>query len=130
MNDGKDVLDVGAEPFAVGGVFVEHRLRVERRDVVELLQDGVFDLVENKAEFLFQEARLQQVAGAEADPPDLVGIGRADAPPGGTEPIIAALVLFELVEDRMPRHDQVGAIGDDQMVDADAARLHLLHLFQ
>ena len=87
-------------------------------------------LVEDKAEFLFQEARLQQVAGAEANPPDLVGIGRADAAPGGAEPIIAALLLFELVEDRMPRHDQVGAVRDDQPVDADAPRLHLLHLFQ
>ena len=120
MDDGKDVLDVGAEPLAVSRVLVEHGLGVERWHVVELLEDGVFDLVENEPELLLQKARLQQVACAEADAPDLVGISRADAAPGGPEPIIAALLLLELVEDRMPRHDQVGTIGDHQMVDADA----------
>src|SRR5260370_42479867 len=30
----------------------------------------------------------------------------------------------------MPGHDQVSAIRDDQPIDADAARLHLLHLFE
>src|SRR5207302_8506350 len=62
--------------------------------------------------------------------PYVIRVGRPDAAPGGAEPVIAALLLFELVEDRMPGHDQMRAIGDDQLVDADAARLHLLHLLE
>src|SRR5205823_10991935 len=130
VDDRKDVLDVRAEPLAIRRVLVEHGPRIERGHVIELLQNRVLDLVEDEAEFLFQEARLQQVAGAEADAPDLIRVGGTDAAPGGAEPVIAALLLFELVEDRMPGHDQVSAIGDDQPVDADAARLHLLHLFE
>src|SRR5258708_7007328 len=112
MDDRKDVLDVRAEPLPVPRVLVEDGLRVERRNVVELLQDRVFDLVENEPELLLQEPRLQKVACPKADAPDLIGIGGADAAPGGAEAIIATLLLFELIEDRMPGHDQVGAIGD------------------
>src|SRR5207302_8158107 len=130
VDDRKDVLDVWPEPLAVCRVLVEHGLRVERRHVVELLQDRVLDFVEDEAKLLLQEAWLQQVADAKADTPDFIRVGRPDAAPGGAEPVIAALLLFELVEDRMPGHDQMRAIGDDQLGDADAARLHLLHLLE
>src|SRR3989440_2322774 len=119
-----------AEPLPIGGVLGKHRLRVEWWHVVELLQDRILDLAQDEAELLLQEARLQQITGAEADAPDFVGIGGPDATPGRAQAIIAALLLLQLVEDRVPRHDQVGAVGDDKPVDADAARADLLHLFE
>src|SRR5260370_39476677 len=120
VNDRKDVLDVRAEPLPVPRVLVEDGLRVERRNVVELLKDRVFDLVENEAELLLQEPRLQKVAGTEADAPDLIGVGGAGAAPGGDEPNIATLLFFALVEDRMPGHDQMRPIGGYQLVDTDS----------
>ena len=48
MDDGKNVFDVGAEALAVGGIFVENRLALERRDVIELLEDGILDLAEDE----------------------------------------------------------------------------------
>ena len=130
LNDRKDVLDVGAEPLAVPGVLLEDGLRVERRHVVELLQDRVLDLVEDEAQLLLQEAWLLEVAGAKADSPNLVGVGGTDASPGSAEPVIAALLLLELVQHRMPGHDHVGTVRNDQPVGADPPRLHLGHLFE
>ena len=89
--------------------------------MVELLQDRILDLAQHESELLLQEARFQQITGAEANAPDLVGIRGTDAAPGRAQAIIAALLLLQLVEDRVPRHDQMGAVGNDEPVDTDAA---------
>src|ERR1700682_2069175 len=130
LNDREDVLDVWSKLLAIGGVLGQHRLGIQWGHVIELLKDRILDLAQNKPELLLQEARLQQIAGAEADTADLVRIGWTDAAPGRAEAIIASLLFLQLVEDRVPGHDQVGAVGNDQAVDADAARAHLLHLFK
>src|SRR5712692_3200249 len=63
-------------------------------------------------------------------PADVVGVGRPNASPGGAQPVIAALALLELVQDGVPGHDHVRPVRDDQVVDADTAGLHLVHLLE
>src|SRR5256885_12989487 len=94
LDDRKDVLDVRAKPLPIGGVLGQHRLRVEWWHVVELLQDRILDFAQDEAELLLQEARFQQITGAEADAPDFVGIGGPPATPRRAPAIITAPLLL------------------------------------
>jgi len=68
---------------------------------------------------LLHEPRLGEVADAKADAPDLVAVGRADAPVGRAQAIVAAGLLLEPVEDRVVGHDHVRPVADDEVVRID-----------
>src|SRR5207302_7929600 len=111
LNDREYVDDEALETFPIWGVLRQDGVPVERINGVEALQDRVLDLAEDKGQLFLQEARLQKVAGAKADAANLVGVSGSDPPPGGSQTIISALLLLELVADRMPGHAQLGAVG-------------------
>ncbi len=130
LDQREDVPNERIEALPILGVRRQDLVAVHRGDPIEVLEQGVHHFPQNEVELLLQEAGLLQVPYPEADPADLVGIGRPNASPGGTQPVIAALPLLELVQDGVPGHDHVRPVRDDQVVDADPARLHLVHLLE
>src|SRR5205823_13029477 len=95
-----------------------------------LLEDRVLDLVDDKGELLAHEALLLEVADAKADPPDLVGVGGADAAPGGAEAVVTSRLFLELVEGRVVAHDHVRAFADDQVLGIDSSLFELADLLE
>src|SRR5436190_23377581 len=76
---------VGTQPFGVPLVLGRDRLRFDPAPVVDLGQDLVL-LAQHQVELLPQDAGIEQVLDADADPGDLVAVGRADAAAGGADP--------------------------------------------
>src|SRR5205814_116349 len=62
--------------------------------------------------------------------PDLVGVGGADAAPGGAEAIVSSRLFLELVEERVVAHDHVRPLADDQVRGIDSSLFELADLFQ
>ena len=69
---------------------------------------------------------LEQVARADADPPDLVAVDRPDPLLGRPVRAAAARPFLEFVGEDVVRKDQVGAVGDPQA--ADGRHPHALDL--
>jgi hypothetical protein len=65
---------------------------------------------------------LHQVDHPDAASRDLVDVGRTDASAGGPQLGLAALALFQLVDQDVMRHDQVCAVGDEQVSAVEASR--------
>ena len=105
--------------FAVGLVDV---VEVERFDVEEPSQHLVL-IVEHQAQASHEALGVGQLGHADAPTADLVGEGGADALAGRADGSLAAELLLLLIDDRMPGHDQMGAVGDFEAFGADAARL-------
>jgi hypothetical protein len=97
------------------------------RGVTELREDGVLRLE------LVRDARAERRCVAhlvelDAVAGDLVRVRRADALPGRAELAPAALALVEPVEGDVPRHQEVGALGDPQVRGRHAALLERVDL--
>src|SRR5256885_14284313 len=102
-----------------------------RRRHTRLQGDWSSDVCSSDLGELFaHEAFLLQVSDPEAYAADLVGVGGADAAPGGAEAVIASHLFFELVEEGVVAHDHVGALADDEVLGLDAALSELGDLFE
>ena len=77
-----------------------------------------------------ESGRVENLAGAHALAPSLVGVGRADALQRGADAGIAATGFVERVERLMPREDQVRLTADLQLGAADAAALERVDLVE
>src|SRR5215472_5093861 len=128
VDDRKGVADIGIQRPSVPEVLLDHVVVVKRLFRVEALKGRVLDLANDEIELLAHEDLLLEVADPKADSPDLVGVCGTDAAPGGAQPVVAARLLFELVEEGVIAHDQVGALADDQVAWLDAALSELLDL--
>src|SRR5215472_12987440 len=128
VDDRKGVADIGIQRPSVPEVLLDHVVVVKRLFRVEALKGRVLDLANDEIELLAHEDLLLEVADPKADSPDLVGVCGTDAAPGGAQPVVAARLLFELVEEGVIAHDQVGALADDQVAWLDAAFAELLDL--
>ena len=81
--------------------------------VVHLGQDGVL-LLEHHVELLAEDLGVEEVLDPESDPGRLVGVGRADAPLGGPQLVLAQVPLGQPVQLVVVGHDQVGVAADQQ----------------
>src|SRR6266496_1836970 len=118
---------VGPMPFAVAEVLGRYRGRVDAAPVVHLGEHLVL-LPEHKLELLAEDAGIEQILCADAHPPGLVGVGRADAAPGGADPGRAEESFGHPVERSVVRHDQVRVGRDQQPVAGDPAGLQSVDL--
>ena len=60
---------------------------------------------------VFQRARISQVANPHRAASDLVLVGRADAAPGGAEPLVTAAFLAGALQSAVRRQDQCRIVG-------------------
>src|SRR6266571_6528867 len=125
LDEREGVLDEGIELSGIAHVFGEHVF-----PLVELGQDRVLDLPDDEGQLLAHERLLLEVADAEADAPDLVGICRPDTAPGGPQAVVAAGFLLELVEQWVVAHDHVRALADDELLRLDPPLAQLRDLAQ
>ena len=100
---------------------------VEGQAVVDLGQHGVL-LAHGQLELLREDPRVEQVLHPDADARGLVGVGRADAPLGGAELVLAEEALDGPVELLVVRHDQVGVAREPHPTGVDPARLEHVEL--
>ncbi len=73
---------------------------------------------------------LEHLAGADPDPPRLVGVGRPDALQRRADLVVAAHGLGDRVVGLVPREDQVGAARHPQIATRDAPRLEHVDLVE
>ena len=94
-----------------GGVLAQVALAdgldLDGQAVVHLGQDGVL-LLQRHLELLAEDLGVEQVLDPQPHPAGLVGVGRADAPPGRAQRVLAQIALGHPVELLVVRHDQVG----------------------
>src|SRR5207249_4200002 len=82
-----------SESLAVGLVFPEHRVRIDPLAAAVRLDEPLLD-GHDRAEFGAQYLRVDQVAHADAEPPDLVLEGGTDPPQGRPGPHVALQFLL------------------------------------
>ncbi len=71
-------------------------------------------LLQHHVELLAEDLGVEQVLDPDPDPGRLVGVGRADAPPGRAELVAAQVALGDGVELLVVGHDQMGVARDPQ----------------
>ncbi len=114
------VSDVAVQSLRVSEVLLGHGVGVDAPPVVDLGQDLVL-FPQGELKLLLQNAGIEQVLHADADPGGLVGVGRADAAAGRADPGVAEVALGDLIQRDVVRHDQVRIGRDQQPVPPDAA---------
>ena len=83
---------------------------------------------EDEGDLVVQDRVVQEVSRAEAYPRDFVLVGRADALAGGADHVLAAVLLLRAVQLLVVVHDEVGAVGYAEAVDAAPGREDLVDL--
>ena len=71
-------------------------------------------LLQHHVELLAEDLGVEEVLDPQAHPRGLVGVGRADAPLGGAQLVLAQVALGQPVELVVVGHDQVGVAADQQ----------------
>ena len=120
---------VRPHPLAVGQVVVGDLPGVDAAPVVDLGQHLVL-VPQGELELLPEDAGIEQVLDPDADPGDLVAVGRADAPAGGADLRVAEEPLADLIQRPVVGHDQVRVGADEQPVAAHAALLQRVDLLE
>ena len=120
-----DVPARGGSPQASG--LGDERLEVEARESVRLVEDGV-PLGQHAREPGAQDARVEQVAHADAGAPRPVGVGGADAATRGAQLRAREAGLGGPVEGDVVRHDHVRRAADADARGVDAALGEHRHL--
>ena len=122
---------VGDERLDAGPAHLEVLLaqvvEVEGQLVVDLGQHGVL-LAQRGVELLAEDLGVEQVLDPDADAARLVGVGRADAPLGGADLVLAQPPLGDLVDLLVVREDQVGVAPDLHAGRVDALALEHVEL--
>ena len=89
--------DHRAQPLGVGEQVVDDLVDGDRAAVVDLHEQVVL-LLEGALDLLAQDVLVEEVLDADAEPVDLVGVGRADAAAGGADLGVAEEPLGDLVD--------------------------------
>ena len=117
------------QAVGVGEQVVDDLVDRDRATVVDLHQQVVL-LVERALDLLPQDVLVEQVLDADADPVDLVGVGRADAAAGRADLALAEEALGHLVERAVVLRDDVGVRADQQVGDVDARGVQRVELVE
>ena len=77
-----------------------------------------------------ERIEIEHLAGADADPPGLVGVRRTDPLEGGADLVVAAHRLGDRVVGLVPREDEVGVARHLEVAARDAPRLEHVDLVE
>ena len=110
-------------------MFPEHRVRIDPLAAAVRLDEPLLD-GHDRAEFGAQYLRVDQVAHADAEPPDLVLEGGTDPPQGRPGPHVALQFLLEAVQDLVVRHHDMRAVANAEVRDRMATGPRLVDLLQ
>ena len=116
----RSVDDVGADPLGVGEQPVDHLIGVNGTSVVDLHQ-GLVLAAQGGLDLLTQDGLVEEVLHTDADPVDLVGVGRTNSASGGTDPALAQESLSDPVHRLVVGSDDVGVGADEGVGHLDAA---------
>ncbi len=105
----KEIDETRARGHAITNLRIDPLAAAVRLD--EPLLDG-----HDRAEFGAQHLRVDQVAHADPEPPDLVLEGGTDSPQGRPGPHVALQFLLEAVQDLVVRHHDMRAVADAEAV--------------
>src|SRR5690606_34692630 len=111
--------DHRAQPLGVGEQLLDHRVDLDRAPVEDLGEQLVAG-VEGCLHLFAQDLLVEEVGDPDADPVDLVGVGRTDAAAGGADLVLAQEALGDLVDGRVVGgdHVRVGAHHQGRQLDA------------
>ena len=98
------------------------------RAAVEDLHQQVVLLIERPLDLLAQDVLVEQILQADADPVDLVGVGRSDPAAGRADHALAEEALGHLVERAVVLRDDVRVRADLQAARVEPARVERLEL--
>ena len=104
-------------------------LEGQRLVAVQLLEDSVL-VGQDEGQSLAEGLRVDEVGHADAGASHLVGEAGPDAAAGGADGGLSPQLLVQAVDDRVIGHDDVAAVADEELLDADAAFLQGLDLLQ
>ena len=110
------------QTVGVAAVGIDDFLRIERGGGEVILQIEIF-FVQQGAHFFGEGLVLQQVDEAHPSAGGLVLVSRTDAPPCGTDFLVALLGFAGQVDGLVVGHDQMGAFAHLYSVDADVDAL-------
>ena len=113
LQDQGAVGDVRPEPLGIGPVLLEDRLAVDRLLPEELREVEVL-LLHIPVQLFPEDLFVEEVADADADPGDLVLIGRPDAPAGRADLLADAVRFPGDVDPPVVGHDDVGLFADEE----------------
>ena len=119
--------DHRAQPLGVALVALEHACQLEWLHTVDTLEPDVL-LCERDLDLLREDLRVEQVLDADPEPVRLVRVRRADPAVGCPDLQLPQAALTRLVDERMPRHDQVRVPREPDELGGDATRLEVVQL--
>ena len=114
VEQGHRIGDQRSEDLGSREVVGEDLLTVERL-TAESADERVV-LLEPEREFFTEDFGLGQIGHAETGAGDLVTVSRADAALGGADLVLALECLAEAVEFPVPRHHEMGAVADEEVL--------------
>jgi hypothetical protein len=120
VEDQDRVGDVRRELVGVAQQLLDDLARGNGASVVELGEHLVLD-VERRLDLLGEDRLVVEVLDPDAHAVDLVGVGRADAAPGGADLALAEEAFRHLVDGDVVRRDDVGVAADQELGRVDAA---------
>lgn len=118
--------------FAVTLIFLIDSVEVACFAAVNLCNDEVLQFA-GLLDLLLQNFRVNQVVHADTDTLVLVGVARTDASAGGADVhagLLCLELLGQLVEQSVPRHDDVCAGVDAEIIAGYAALVHVLYFLK
>ncbi len=121
--DGAGAVDhMGGQPAAVVEVLADHRVGIQGLHRVDRLEQLIL-LLQRPFQTLPEPLLVQKIDHPDPAALGLVGIGGADAAPGGADPTGTALLLHRLIQQAVIGHRHVSRRGQLQPRDVDIVLL-------
>ena len=121
--------DVGAQALGHGQVLVADLVHGVGGQVVDELQLGIH-AGKSGLQFVAEQRLVQHVLHAQADAGHLVLVARTDAALGGTDVLLAELLLKSTIQIDVVRHDDVRVATDLEVLGGDAVGLEHVDLLK
>ncbi len=122
------IFDVGTENVRIPEIIFQHCFIIETFHAVEFLQNHIFlrDIV---AELFGKDVRVHEIADADADAIDFIGVARPDAVFRRADFHGAFAGFFRFVQAVVIGENDVGAGGNLQIFHGNALRFQVSHFF-
>ena len=110
----RDVRDIGLEPFAVGKRLLVDLLEIQRRLVVKMDDQRVFDR-QDRLQLRPKRFRLEKQVDLDPGFRVFIRIKRSDARLRRAKGLPASSLLLALIKKNMIRHHDLGAVGNHEV---------------
>ena len=129
VDEGDRISDMRTQTFGIALILLQDFLVDERRVIVDRGELLVLAL-EVALQLLGELLAVHQIADANADAVVAVHVAGADAAPGRADLVRAALRVADAVHQAVVGHDNMRAVGDEDVRRVNAARRERIHLLQ